>query len=231
MADPAARPSLSALARLLLMLSVTTGMIDAVSVLGLGQVFTANMTGNIVFMGFALAGAKGFHVISYIVALASFLCGATIAGRIGAAHRERPLKHWLMRSAVIEVALLWIAAGIALGFDIAAQSPSWRLYAVLTLTGVSMGYRNGTVRQLKVPDLTTTVLTLTLTGLAADSRLASGSNPNFARRITAVAAILIGAVIGAMLVLNTGLALPLALTGATILIATMITVVFPGRSD
>lgn len=52
-----------------------------------------------------------------------------------------------------------------------------------------MGFRNATIRQLKVPDLTTTVLTLTITGIAANSSLAGGANPNWARRIGSVAAI------------------------------------------
>lgn len=217
---PSTTPPPSPLATLLLMLPVTTGLIDAVSVLGLGKVFTANMTGNIVFMGFAAAGTPGFRLAPYLVAIAFFLTGALVAGRTGVAHRDLPVRRWLIRSALIEAAALWLAAIIALGFDVASQSPSTRLYAIIALTAVAMGYRNATVRQLKVPDLTTTVLTLTLTGLAADSRPAGGSNPNWTGRIAAVAAIFAGALIGALLVNRLGLAVPLAITGAVILAAT-----------
>src|SRR3989449_5799668 len=69
---------------LLLVLTVTTGLIDAVSVLGLGRVFTANMTGNIVFLGFALAGQPGFSRLRSLAALLAFLVGAVIGGRLGA---------------------------------------------------------------------------------------------------------------------------------------------------
>jgi uncharacterized membrane protein YoaK (UPF0700 family) len=48
------------LARALLVLTLTTAIVDAVSYLGLGHVFTANMTGNIVFLGFGIAGSGGF---------------------------------------------------------------------------------------------------------------------------------------------------------------------------
>jgi hypothetical protein len=63
-----------------------------------------------------------------------------------------------------------------------------------------MGFRNATIRQLKVPDLTTTVLTLTLTGIAADTPLTGGANPNLVRRIGSVASIFVGAAAGAWLV-------------------------------
>lgn len=77
----------SALPSLLLLLSLTTGLVDAVSVLGLGKVFTANMTGNIVFLGFALAGTPGFDAAPFLVALATFMSGALLAGRIGSRRR------------------------------------------------------------------------------------------------------------------------------------------------
>ena len=208
------------LAWLLLLLSVTTGLVDAISVLGLGKVFTANMTGNVVFLGFAAAGTPGFRVAPYLVAMLSFLVGALVAGRTGKAHNDKPLRRWLMTAATIEAALLWIAAWVSIDFDIASQTPGTSLYAVIALTGLAMGFRNATIRQLKVPDLTTTVLTLTLTGLAADSSLAGGANPNWARRIAAVVAIFLGAAAGAWLVTHVGLTLPLVIAGALILAGT-----------
>lgn len=213
-------PAVSPLPWLLLLLSVTTGLVDAISVLGLGKVFTANMTGNIVFLGFAAAGTPGFLVAPYLVAIVSFLSGALVAGRTGKAHAGRPLRRWLLIAALIEAGLFWIAAVVALGFDVASQTPGASLYAIIALTGLAMGFRNATIRQLKVPDLTTTVLTLTLTGLAADSSLAGGANPNWRRRVGGVLAILAGAALGAVLVMRMGLAFPLALTGALVLAGT-----------
>jgi len=64
----------------LTMLTVVSGLVDAVSYLGLGHVFTANMTGNVVLLGFAAAGAPGFSVAASLVSLGSFLVGAAAAG-------------------------------------------------------------------------------------------------------------------------------------------------------
>lgn len=216
-----APPAATMLPCLLLSLSATTGLVDAASVLGLGKVFTANMTGNVVFLGFAAAGTPGFKVVPALLALASFMAGAWGAGHLGRAHTRRPLRHWLLRAAVIETALLWIAALVALDIDVAAQAPEAAVFAVIALTGLAMGLRNATVRQLKVPDLTTTVLTLTITGIAADQS-GRAAPPNFARRVGAVGAIFAGAAVGALLLLHVGLAAPLALAGVMVLGATLL---------
>src|SRR5438552_17605458 len=60
------------------------------------------------------------------------------------------------------------------------------MYGIIILTALAMGLRNATVRQLAVPDLTTTVLTLTITGLAADSSLGGDDNLRWQRRTAAV---------------------------------------------
>jgi len=70
------------LTRALLVLTFTTGLIDAVSYLALGRVFTANMTGNIVLLGFAFAGARGLSISRSSVALIVFLTGAVAGGRL-----------------------------------------------------------------------------------------------------------------------------------------------------
>ncbi|WP_404334469.1 YoaK family protein [Sphingomonas sp. MMS12-HWE2-04] len=211
---------------LLLLLSATTGLVDAASVLGLGKVFTANMTGNVVFLGFAVAGAPGFAWPPFVVAIASFLAGALLAGRVAKRHADRSERRWLMIAAVVETTLLWLAAAISLTFGVAAPA-GLILFAIIALTGVAMGFRNATIRQLKIPDLTTTVLTLTLTGLVADSVAAGGTNPNARRRIGAVLAIFAGAAIGAVLILRFGLAAPLAVAGALVLFGTMAYFAYP----
>jgi len=217
--SPSSSPS-SSLPRLLLLLSATTGLVDAASVLGLGKVFTANMTGNVVFLGFAAAGTPGFKVIPSVLALLAFMAGAWGAGHLARAHAGRALGRWLLWAAVAEAALLWIAAVIALDIDVAAQAPRAGVMGVIGLTGFAMGLRNATVRQLKVPDLTTTVLTLTITGIAADQT--GRTMPNFARRFGAVASIFAGAAVGALLLMHGGLAIPLALAGAIVLGATLL---------
>lgn len=220
----------SPLPGLLLLLSVTTGLVDAVSVLGLGKVFTANMTGNVVFLGFAAAGAPGFKVAPYLVALITFFVGALIAGRVGQGFGKRPLRHWLTVAALIEAVLLWMAALVALNFHVPTLQPTTGLFAIIALTAIAMGFRNATIRQLKVPDLTTTVLTLTVTGIAADSSMAGGANPNLARRTAAVMAIFSGAAAGALMVVHMGLALPLFVSGIIVLVGTLLCVRHPAAA-
>src|ERR1700727_702797 len=66
---------------LLVGLTVVTGLVDAFSYLVLGHVFVANMTGNVVFLGFAVVGAPGFSIAASLVALVSFAAGSVVGGR------------------------------------------------------------------------------------------------------------------------------------------------------
>ena len=72
--------------------------------------------------------------------------------------------------------------------------------ALIGATALAMGTRNAVVRKLAIPDLTTTVLTLTVTGLAADSSFAGGDNPRLWRRIASIAAMFVGAAVGALMI-------------------------------
>lgn len=206
----------SPLPRLLLLFSVSTGIIDAVSILGLGNVFTANMTGNVVFLGFAMADQGGFVSALLITALLGFLAGATAGGRIANFHRAAPLHRWLTRCATLEALLIFAAAGLAIGF--ADNTGRAMQLAMILVLALAMGLRNATIRRLGVADLTTTVLTLTLTGIAADSSVAGGRNPNLGRRFGAVAAIFFGAAVGATLIAPFGAGAPLVLAGLITLV-------------
>ena len=92
---------------------------------------------------------------------------------------------------------------------------------MIALLAFAMGIRNATVRRLGVPDLTTTVLTMTLTGLAAESQPAGGSGKGSVRRIAAVLAMLTGALAGALL-LKTSLVLPLVAAAALALVTWLV---------
>lgn len=196
---------------LLLGLTATTGLVDAVSYLALGHVFTANMTGNVVFLGFAAAGAEGLSVARSGTSLAAFLLGALAGGRLAATIGSGPRHRWTSVAFGLEAALLVGAAAVT-GSARVLSSDANALYAVIVLTGLAMGVRNATVRKLSIPDFTTTVLTLTLAGLAADSILAGGSNRGWARRSASVVTMFCGAAVGAWL-LRYSIALPLAVGG------------------
>ncbi|UUU25603.1 YoaK family protein [Streptomyces sp. DSM 40750] len=193
---------------LMLTLTVVTGVVDAVSYLGLGHVFVANMTGNVVFLGFALAGADGLSALASVVAMGAFLVGAVAGGRSAArfaAHRGRLLAVATGFQAVL-VAGAVLTAAVS---DDRVGDPV--KYPLIVLLALAMGLQNAVVRRLGVPDLTTTVLTLTLTGLAADSTPAGGTAPRPGRRLLSVLAMFLGALAGALLLLHTDLTLTLGL--------------------
>ena len=190
---------------LLYLFTAVTGLVDAVSYIGLGHIFTANMTGNIVLLGFAFAGVPGLSALRSLTALAAFLVGAVIGGRLATALAPLSSNRWRMTAFGCEALFL---LGATLASIVSVPSDSTRLYAVIVLTGLAMGLRNATVRKIAQPDLTTTVLTLTITGLAADSSFAGGSNPRWQRRAISILLMFAGAFVGALL-LRHSLALPL----------------------
>jgi uncharacterized membrane protein YoaK (UPF0700 family) len=222
----AARNLRHPLARALLALTFTTGLVDGVSYLGLGHVFTANMTGNIVLLGFGIAGGNHLPVLSPIVSLVAFLLGAGAGGVLARRCGERHPLH-VATALAIEVGLIIACMIVAIATTV--RPGTFVGDAVIALLALAMGVRNATVRTIAVPDLTTTVLTMTLTGLAADSRVAGGSGAGSVRRIAAVVAMLAGALVGA-LELKTSIALPLA-TAAAMAIATWVFYVPAARAE
>jgi uncharacterized membrane protein YoaK (UPF0700 family) len=196
---------------LMILLTVVTGVVDAVAYLKLGHVFVANMTGNVVFLGFAAAGANGLSVAGSLLALACFLPGGVAAGRLAARLGDDRLQQLRAATAVqfVLCAAAIVVAALA-GHDLGTGSR----YALIALLALAMGVQNATARRLAVADLTTTVLTLTLTGIAADSWLGGATGARTARRVLAVIAMLVGAIIGALLVLQVAPVAPLALAAA-----------------
>jgi len=195
-------------------MTVVTGVVDAVSILSLGRVFVANMTGNVVFIGFALAGAPGFSVAASLFALAGFLIGALVAGAVIRRIADRRLV--LLRGLTAELCLVGLALIVSL-----AAGPGLASGAVNTIAAtiaIAMGIQNAVARKLAVPDLTTTVVTLTLTGLVAD-RPGATSPGAATRRAFSVAGMFCGAIVGAAIVLNAGPSQALALAAGLLLCA------------
>ena len=231
-----ADPALGPLRGLLLMLTVVTGVVDAVSILALGRVFVANMTGNVVFAAFALVGAPGFSLSASLFALAGFLVGAYFGGAlISRLGHDRGL---LLRAggaaelACAAVALVVAATsgdpgvthgtiGLAGGEFGAAVTD-----AIAALLAIALGVQNAVARRLAVPDMTTTVLTMTLTGVGADLRAVFGDRPRakarsaLGRRLLAVAAMIVGALAGASLTLRVSPLSGLVLAAALLAVVT-----------
>lgn len=185
------------LAPLLLLLTLITGFVDAYSYLVLGHVFVANMTGNVVFCGFAIAGTGAFSLPASITALVAFAAGALVGGRAAQSRREHRGR-LLHLAVVMEIVLVAVAYAVAGSTDPTADVGS--RYALICLLGLAMGVQNASARALAVPDLTTTVLTMTITGASADSRAAGGQGGKTGRRLLSVLTMFVGALIGALAV-------------------------------
>lgn len=195
---------------LFLTLTIVTGIVDATSYLTFGHVFVANMTGNVVFLGFAFAGAGGFSIPTSLVAIAAFLLGSTLGGRIAARSPQR--ERLMVAASAGETAFL--AGALVLSLLTGTHIDTASRYCLIALLAIAMGVQNAAARKAAVSDLTTTVLTLTLTGVAADSSLLGGPGSRSGRRILSVLAMLLGALVGALLVLKLDTAAPLGLATA-----------------
>lgn len=198
----------------LLALTFTSGVVDAASYLGLGRVFTANMTGNVVLLGFGIAHSGGLPVLAPVISLGSFVLGAGAGGLLGSNLGDRHRAH-VSAALTVQAALIACASVLAATLHVHAGSASRNV--VIGLLAFAMGVQTATARRLAVPDLPTTVVTQTLTGLAADSRLFGASGQGTVRRASAVTALLAGAVTGALLV-KASVALALAGAGGLALL-------------
>jgi uncharacterized membrane protein YoaK (UPF0700 family) len=181
-------------------MTAVTGLVDAVSFLSLGRVFTANMTGNIVILAFATARVPGLSIAYSLTALLSFLVGAIFGGRIMARAGADAQIRFAAQAFVLEVVFLTVASFCSIGYSSDLLEHSFQPFALIAFTALAMGTRNAAVRKLAIPDLTTTVLTLTITGIGADSSIANGNNPRLARRVAAVVAMFLGAAVGAVII-------------------------------
>ena len=209
---------------LMLVLTFSTGIVDAVGYLGLDRVFTANMTGNVVILGMALTGSQDLPILGPVLALVGFLAGAAVVGRV----LRRAATGWTTASTVV-----FAVVGVGLGVLAAVTSalagvpveagttPPGGALAVTTALGVVMGGQAAAARRLAVKDVTTVVGTSTLTGLAADSRLAGGDGEGWRRRLGAVVLILAGAAVGAAL-LRWHVGAGLGLAGLITLVAALL---------
>ena len=214
-------PSGPALTLVLVCLTVVTGVLDAASFLTLGHVFTATQTGNLLFLGFGIAGQGGLSVVMPVVSLGAFLVGAVLGARLESmlAARRRP---WFPLALLVEAALLVGAAVAGWETGPARELAAGQRDAVVALMAVAMGMRNVTAMRVAAPDLSTTVETRALTALVSgsalggDRRLGYGSGA-VPRRLGSVGGMLGGGLLGAWLIgLGTRTSLVVLLAAVTV---------------
>ncbi|MFF8311722.1 YoaK family protein [Streptomyces lydicus] len=197
-------PSGTALIVIMVGLTVATGVLDAVSFLALGQVFTATQTGNLLFLGFGIAGQGGLPVVATVVSLGAFVLGAALGARLESALARRG-RQWFAMALATEAALLACSALAAWESGPARGLTPGRRYAVIGLMAMAMGMRNVTALRAAAPDLTTTVETRAMTALVSgsllgrDRRLGYGTHAG-PRRLTSVGAMFAGGLLGAVLI-------------------------------
>lgn len=187
---------------LLLALTCLAGVLDAVSILRLGHVFVATVTGNLVFIGLAAAGAKGFAVSTSALAIGGFVVGVLIGARAArSAHSHRGLA-----PRNVLAVKLWLASAVTLlAVIVGSPLPTGARDTMVVLLSMSMGAQLAVIRYMKVPDLLTVVLTMTITGVLTEH--ASGwTDPRMLRRGLAVLAFVVGAVCATLLILHVGVA-------------------------
>ncbi|MHA7651147.1 YoaK family protein [Mycobacterium sp. ML4] len=178
----------------LLLLTFATGLADAIAVLVLGHVFVANMTGNVIFLGFWFAPRSNVDLTAVVIAFPTFVAGTILGGRL-MRHFKDQTRRWITTALSIEVVLLSILSTMA-GTGVCRYNDNTKLLLIGGLA-VVFGLQHSTARQFGIQELTTTVLTSTIVGLGVDSRLAGGTARREKLRYGVVLTMCAGATIGA----------------------------------
>jgi uncharacterized membrane protein YoaK (UPF0700 family) len=211
----------------LLLLTFATGIVDAVSVLVLGHVFVANMTGNVIFLGFWFVPHSGVDLTAAVVAFVCFMAGTVLGGRL-ARHIDSEVRLWLAVTLGVEVVVLLVLSMLA-GSGVLNYHDNTKLILIAGLA-IAFGSQNATARQFGIQELSTTVLTSTIVGLGFDSRLAGGSGHREKLRYSVVLTMCAGAVLGATMTRFT-VAPVIALAAAMVAVSAAIFGFGPQRHD
>ena len=180
----------------LLLLTFSTGIVDAISVLVLGHVFVANMTGNVIFLGFWFAPHTVVDMTAALVAFVSFVAGAVLGGRLSR-HLGGNVRRWLTASLGFEVVMLATLA-ILSGLGVLDYHDNTKLILIAGLA-LTFGSQAATARQFGIQEMSTTVLTTTIVGIGFDSRVAGGTGHREKLRYSVVVTMCAGALVGATL--------------------------------
>ncbi len=203
---------------LLVCLTLSTGAVDAISYLGLGKVFTANMTGNIVLLGLAVGSSERSAVVRAAVSLVAYAAGAFLGARVAPRGEGRPI--WRGEVTLVLGFEALLQAGLFAAWLGSSGRPGQTAEALLVaMSALAMGLQSAAVAALGVAGVTTTYVTGTLTGLMGGLAAGSGSRSELGRRAAVLVALLAGAVIAAVILTNVRRVaplLPLLVTGAVV---------------
>ena len=178
----------------LLLLTFATGLADSISILVLGHVFVANMTGNVIFLGFWLAPRTSIDLTAVVVALPTFVCTTILSGRLSRYFGGRT-RSWITTVLATEIALL-VVLSILAGTGTLHYHDDTKLIMIGVLA-VTFGLQHSSARQFGIQELSTTVLTSTIVSLGLDSHLSGGTGAREKLRLSVVLTMCAGAFLGA----------------------------------
>ncbi len=207
---------------LLVGLTFSSGAVDAISFIALGKVFTAFMTGNVVFLGLGVAGAGGPAVPRVLIAIGAFAVGVSAATRIVGVSTGSVV--WPRRvTAALSLALVLEAVFLAV-WAVTAGRPGTASGDVLAaLFSLAMGAQSGAVMALAVKGVFTTAATATVIFLTRDAAAWRASAPAERARLAGVlVALLGGAAAGGLLLVHARIyapVVPLAATAVVVAVA------------
>lgn len=221
---------------LLLLLCLAAGMVDVIGFLGLGHVFTANMTGNIVLLGMAIGQSQELAVLRAGIALIGFIGGNILGAALLGEARSSKQDAWPRKVTLLLCAEWLLLLSFTLWYGLGDTSPI-QLYGLITLLSCAMGLQTSVGRSLGIAGISTTVLTNNLTHTIEDfvahirrlfhrMRGSTAAHSVLSRdtllRSAALGTYLLGA-IAAALAVNFGITLmlwlPVAVIGAVVLLA------------
>jgi uncharacterized membrane protein YoaK (UPF0700 family) len=205
---------------LLAVLAIAAGSVDALSWLALGKVFSAFMTGNVVFIAVGLSSRDSVLALHAAIALGAFGAGAWATA--AAMPRQHPGVLWptrvtsgLLVGALVQLAfwLLWVAVG---------GHPASTVLVLLAISAFAMGMQTATAVALGVHAVFTTAATATWTVLVGDAAHWSATHIERRRLALVLGGMLLGALVGALLLAHARVwmpLLPVLLTGGVVLTA------------
>jgi uncharacterized membrane protein YoaK (UPF0700 family) len=206
--------------RLLVLLTFSSGAVDAICFLGLGKVFTAFMTGNFVFLGLRIAGAPGPHITSVVVSMAAFAVGVFTAGRLLSSTRGSGV--WPRRvTLVLGLSVMAHAAFVACWLAVAGRPALTSADFLLGVSALGMGLQTAAVFSLGLQGVFTTAATATFTVLSGDTAHWANTQPERHRLASLLIALTAGAVGGALLLVHARDVAPLLpLAASTLVVVT-----------
>lgn len=204
---------------LLVALTVASGAADAIAFLGLDKVFTAFMTGNLVFLGVVAAGAEQPHLTRVVPALVAFAVGVFLAVRIVKPTRGSGI--WPRRvSVALGVGVLAQAAFLG-GWLVTSGRPSAAAGDLLIgLSALSFGIQSGAVMSLDVKGIFTTAATATVIMLMSDEAGWSQSAPERRRLVAVLVGLVVGAAAAGFLLLHARVYAPVLPLLMTVVVVT-----------